>query len=42
MINKCGHSFEREEITNWLKSHNTCPSCRIECDQNDIIRNYQL
>ena len=24
----CGHAFNEEDITKWLKMHNTCPVCR--------------
>jgi len=26
---KCGHAFNEESITQWLKMHNTCPVCRL-------------
>jgi hypothetical protein len=25
----CGHNFIEENITKWLKMHNTCPVCRV-------------
>ena len=28
MINQCKHLFKKNELINWLKEHQTCPSCR--------------
>lgn len=39
---KCGHSFENQAITEWLKKHTTCPKCHCELSQNDLIKNYSL
>jgi hypothetical protein len=29
-INKCGHVFGRNCLTEWTHQHNTCPVCRVE------------
>jgi hypothetical protein len=30
LINKCGHVFGRNCLTEWMREHNTCPVCRVE------------
>ncbi|KAM3137631.1 hypothetical protein pb186bvf_010245 [Paramecium bursaria] len=42
MLNTCGHSFEKEEIEKWLQNKNSCPACRVECSQENLIKNYTL
>lgn len=27
---KCGHIFGKKAFLKWIKTHNTCPTCRIE------------
>ena len=29
----CGHAFDRNCITGWLKDHDSCPVCRVKLDQ---------
>lgn len=29
MICKCSHIYNKSSLTQWIKNHNTCPSCRI-------------
>lgn len=31
----CGHAFNHEDITKWLKMHNTCPVCRVPVNGGD-------
>ena len=31
----CGHAFNEEDITKWLKMHNTCPVCRESVNRVD-------
>ena len=26
---RCGHSYHKECLTNWLSKDNTCPNCRV-------------
>lgn len=33
-INKCGHIFKENEITEWLRTHDNCPVCRTSLLQN--------
>lgn len=39
VINKCGHTFERNRIELWLQSKNTCPVCRAHTIRGDLIPN---
>lgn len=33
-INRCGHIFKENEITEWLRTHDNCPVCRTSLLQN--------
>jgi hypothetical protein len=36
-INRCGHIFKENEITEWLHTHDNCPVCRTSLLQNTTI-----
>lgn len=47
LILPCGHFFHPDCVTPWLKSNNTCPSCRHELPSEQITQadreqNYQI
>jgi hypothetical protein len=35
---QCGHTFHEECIKKWLKTSNTCPSCRDAVEHGKIIK----
>jgi hypothetical protein len=39
VIDKCGHTFERNYIETWLQSHHTCPISRNRVTIEDLIPN---
>lgn len=39
VIDKCGHTFEREKIKKWLQKNNTCPFSRERITRGDLIQN---
>ena len=39
---KCGHSFEQEAITRWLRTKDYCPKCHVNLQQSDLVKNYSL
>jgi|GEM_PF-1197555 len=39
VIDKCGHTFEREKIKEWLQENNTCPISRERITIEDLIPN---
>ena len=42
LINKCGHTFQKEAIFDWVKKAEKCPLCNTVCDLNDLLPNYTL
>ncbi len=42
VVTSDGHSFEREVITQWLRSNNTSPLTNLELDNNYLIPNIAL
>lgn len=38
----CGHSFDRSNIMTWLKTSNTCPTCREHLTAKDLESNYAI
>ncbi|XP_047064273.1 E3 ubiquitin-protein ligase EL5-like [Lolium rigidum] len=34
---KCGHGFHAECVDLWLRSHPTCPLCRVDVDKPDAL-----
>lgn len=38
----CDHYFHRACLRPWLRSHNTCPTCRYELDTQDEAYNHKL
>ncbi|CAM0904512.1 unnamed protein product [Alopecurus aequalis] len=34
---KCGHGFHAECVDLWLRSHPTCPLCRVDVDKADAL-----
>ena len=31
VITSCGHRFNKSDIEQWLRDHDTCPECRVPC-----------
>lgn len=36
----CGHMFHSQCLTDWFKTSKTCPQCRGNCDQQNVIKIY--
>jgi hypothetical protein len=41
-LKTCGHTFDREAISEWIKLKKTCPMCRIAATTDDIMPNNAL
>jgi hypothetical protein len=41
-VAKCGHSFSRNEIKNWLQNRNVCPFCETKLTNRDLFDNFAL
>ena len=39
---KCGHSFEKQKILDWINKDGTCPLCRKPITKEDIKVNNEL
>ena len=39
---RCGHSFEAEAITSWVKSRDYCPQCHAPLQSSDLVKNISL
>jgi hypothetical protein len=37
MITQCAHQFCQECLQEWLSSHDTCPICRFQLQEDEII-----
>ncbi len=42
VVDREGHSFDREAIRNWLAEHNTCPLSRKHLRLDDLASNFAL
>lgn len=42
IIVPCGHSFNYNNITHWLRSNNTCPNCRLKVEPRKAYPNITL
>ncbi|EGC32952.1 hypothetical protein DICPUDRAFT_88977 [Dictyostelium purpureum] len=42
VISKCGHSFSKESITEWLLKKKTCPICNNSLQVDELTPNYTL
>lgn len=36
MIKKCKHIFNKTALQRWIRTNNTCPTCRIEIRENSL------
>lgn len=42
IITKCGHTFQRSSLEEWLNKKPTCPICRIVVHANDYMPNFMM
>ena len=42
VIDKCGHTFERQQIQEWLKNNDTCPLSRQRITRADLSPNLMV
>ncbi len=38
----CGHSYDKQNIENWLRTSEICPECRTKINAEHLIPNYSL
>lgn len=41
-LTKCGHTFNRKDIFEWLDEKRECPVCRTSLQKNEVYPNYAL
>ena len=42
ILTKCGHTFERSIVEEWIQSNGNCPQCRCQCTVDDSVTNLAL
>jgi uncharacterized coiled-coil protein SlyX len=42
VMDRCGHSFEAENIRLWIENHHSCPESRLQLEVNELTPNLAL
>lgn len=42
IIIKCGHTFQKDAIEDWMKKKKVCPLCQAQIEEKDLQTNYNM
>lgn len=42
IITKCGHTFQKNSLEEWVKKKSNCPICRISITKDDYKPNFMM